>query len=355
MTLQKVCAFLNSTSLQSLRIESMSLDFSRPVSPGNAVRALAVDHGLFPEEYPRGNERSLATVLNHLELTLMVAPERWHALEPILTRLAADFPAREREITQQWMADMWPLVTPSTFDATSMMDVDSDFSIGGQPIDGLRPPQPMEDLRRARTQMLALLDDLDKSAKKQALGQWVREVCGSGLPAHEQALLIGEFALQVRDLEPSEVAESAWRLCLDGLAGIAQSLPRDPALNGLLQQIAGAFPVLRTVRYPNNPMIAIAECCHRMGQAGYPGVVSALYLTAASQMAASLEQGAKDCSLAFGNLLRYIKQGIEAGDEVPMQVIEVLDPAVAGWTERHGGSVQEAWREFLRLIPGAAR
>ena len=183
----------------------------------------------------------------------------------------ADFPAREREITKQWMADMWPLVIPSTFDATSMMDVDSDFSIGGQPIDGLRPPQPMEDLRRACTQMLALLDGLDKSAKKQMLGQWVREVCGSGLPAHGQALLIGEFALQVRDLEPSEVAESAWRLCLDGLAGIAQSLPRDLVLNGLLQQIAGAFPVLRTVRYPNNPMIAIAECCHRMGTGGIPG------------------------------------------------------------------------------------
>lgn len=321
----------------------MSLDFLSPMIPGNAVRTLAVDHGLFPEEYPRGDERSLATVLNDLELLLMVAPERWHALESDLTRLADDFPARERETTRQWVASMWPLLTPSTLEATSMVDGDSDFSIGGF---GSSPQ--MEDLRRARSRAMASLDDLSKNEKKQVLWQWLDDVCASGLSAHEQARLIGELAPQVSGLEPIEVMESAWERCLDGLAAIANRQPHDQVLSERLLQVVGTLPVLQKVRYPNNPMVFLAGCREQMRLAGYPEVVSALYQTAARQMAASMDQNAEKSHIAFGNLLRQIGLGINAGDGIPLrQMKAVLDPAIARWTERHGHAVQTAWEAFL--------
>lgn len=347
---QKVCAFLNSTSFPSLRIESTSMSFLQPVSPGHAIRALAVDHGLFPETYPRGNECSFATVLNDLELMFMLAPQEWRALAQDLTGLAADFPAREREIISQWVDSMWLLVTPSTFDATSQVDGVSDFSIGGQPIDGLGLSQPMEDLRRARFRMVASLDDLNRNERKQAIGQWLNEVCASGLPAHEQARLIGEFVPQVRGLEPAEVVESAWGQCLHGLAAIAKRQPHDPALNAHLLQIADTFPVLQKLRYPNNPMALLAEYREQMGQSGYPQVVAALYQVAARQMAATLDQNVEGISPAFNNLLRQIAQSMDAGDGVPLsQMSAVLDPAIARWTERHGHSVQTAWEAFVDL------
>jgi len=324
------------------------MSFLQPASPGNAIRELAVNHGLFPEDYPRGNECSFATVLNDLELMLMLAPQLWRALEPNLTRLAADFPAGEREITRQWVDSMWSLVTPSTFDATSLVEGVSDFSIGGPPIDGLGLSQPMEDLRRARSQMVASLDGLNRTEKKQALGQWLNEVCASGLPAHEQARLIGEFVPLVRGLEPAEVVESAWGECLYGLTAIAKRQPHDPALNEQLLQIADGLPVLQKLRYPNNPIALLAGCREQMVQSRYPQVVSALYLAAARQIAANLNQNVEGIYPAFNNLLRQIVRGMDAGDRVPLlQMSAVLDPAIARWTERHGNSVQAAWEVFL--------
>lgn len=329
----------------------MSLEFLSSNHSGNAVRDLAVRLGLLPTSYPR--ESQLGTVLGHVEheLERREFAARWQFASSLQPVARQGFNAADRQALQDWWDTTRLGFTPMMSEATFTVDDHSDLQARLQQVDGFDENAvavQVDDLRRARSRIVASLDDLNRNERKQAVAQWLNAVGASDLPAHEQARLIGEFASLVPGLEPAEVVESAWNQCLCGLAAIAQRQPRDQALNGQLLQIAEAFPVLQKVRYPNNPLVFLAECREQMGQAGYPEVVSALYLTAARQMVASLDQGAEQSHLAFGNLLRQMDQGINAGDGIPLpQVRAALDPAVARWTERRGYSVQTMWEAFL--------
>lgn len=325
----------------------MSLEFLSSNHSGNAVRDLAVRLGLLPTSYPR--ESQLGTVLGHVEheLERREFAARWQfatSLQPVARQ---GFNAADRQALQDWWDTTRLGFTPMMSKATFTVDDPTDLQARLQQVDGFDENAvavQMDDLRRARGRIVASLDDLKKNEKKQVLWQWLDDVCASGLPAHEQARLIGEFAPHMRGLEPTEVVESAWNHCLGGLTAIAQRLPRDRALNEQLLQIVETFPVLQKVRYPNNPLVILAECREQMGRAGYPEVVSALYLTAARQVAASLHQDAEQSHPAFSNLLRQIEQGVNAGDGIPLQQMRaVLDPVIA----RSGHAVRTAWEAFL--------
>lgn len=342
---------MNPIDSQGLRIESMSLEFLSAYHSGNVLRDLAVQQGLLPDTYPQSVR--LGTVLGHVEHELerrdLVA--RWQFAANLQAVANQRFNAADRQALQDWWDTSRLGCASITIKVILTVDDNDDHLARLQRVEdfderGVRPL--LEDLRRARSRMIASLDDWGKNEKKQAVGQWLNEVCASGLPPHEQAGLIGEFAPQVHGLEPREVAEYAWNQCLYGLAGIAARQPYDQTLNERLLQIAETFPVLQKVRYPNNPIVALAQVREQMGQAGYPQVVSALYQTAARQGVASLDQNAKESHLAFGNLLRQIEQSITAGNGVPLpQMRAVLDPAIARWTERNGYSLQTAWGAFL--------
>jgi len=224
------------------------------------------------------------------------------------------------------------------------IETEDTFTVGDHDVSPV-----MAQLQRELGRVFASLDDLGRFEKKQMLGKWVGDVHASGLQTHQQALLIEAFSVRVRDLEPAEVKESAWNLCVGGLATMAGAHPGDQVLNDRLRQIAETLPMLPKLRYTNNPLVALAQCREAMRVTGYPQVVSALYLTAARQMATSLTQEAKECGRAFNLLLDQICRGRAAGDEIPMrQIGEVLGPAVEVWTSRNGGSMSTDWRAFLR-------
>lgn len=142
--------------------------------------------------------------------------------------------------------------------------------------------------------------------------------------------MIEAFSVRVRDLEPAEVKESAWSLCVGSLEAMARGLPGDPVLNDRLLQIVARLPVLPKLRYTNNPHVALAQCRQEMRAAGYPQAVSALYLAAARQLVTSLEQGANECHLAVSHLRDQIRQGRTQGDEIPAPQMEgILGPVLA--------------------------
>lgn len=311
----------------------------------------------------------------------MNAPATWEAFEAELRSLTAQArDPRDEQVIRRWMDRMWQFLTESTVRATSMVGDDSElfilpqmdsmserlrpFSdearsmvhedidplIGLQRSSGFGPLPQTVDPQQALSRLIASLDILGNQDRKEAVRQWVRTVLESVLPAHEQARLIGEFAPQVRGLKSVDVAESVWRLCLEGLAEIAARHRDDPALNERLLQIVETFPTLDRVRYPNNALLALVECRRGMRGSGYPQVVCALYLTAASQMAACLRQDAQRCSFALDNLLEQIRAGLDAGQRIPLQqIVEVLEPAIDDWAVRNSGAtLPERWRAFVR-------
>jgi hypothetical protein len=303
-------------------------------SPGDAVRALAVEHSLLPESYPRGD--SLAAVLSRVDLSLFSAPDRWPEFGSSLTRLAAqNFGPEDAQTVGQWVDFIWASLTPST---GCTMLVDEDDSLLFIPMVDVHIHQleesetlsRMDDLRQKRRDMLASVDDMANSRKKQVLLQWVSDVHASGLQAHQRALLIEEFSARLHNLEPAEVKESAWNLCIGSVEKMASADLFDPVLNDGLLQLVATLPVLTQLRYTNNPHVALAQCRETMREAGYPQVVSALYLAAARQLVTSLAQEAKQCHLAVSHLGAQIRYGKTRGDQIPVpQMVEILGPVLA--------------------------
>lgn len=116
----------------------------------------------------------------------------------------------------------------------------------------------------------------------------------SSLQARQKAVLIGEFSARVHDLDPAEVRESAWYLCIESFEKMVSPGLFDPVLNDRLLQLVAALPVLTRLRYSTNPHVALAQCRKEMREAKYPQVVSALYLADARQLVTSGKQNAKD-------------------------------------------------------------
>lgn len=327
----------------------MSDEFLR--SPGDAVRGLAIEHQLLPEDYPRGT--SLTAVLRHVDLSLLSALDVWPAFEPALTRLAAqEFGHQDAQTVRQWVDLIWVSLTPSTH-FTTMSDgddselfiprevhIDDSSSLLVEPmsmLDGYSRQleesetlSRMDDLRGQRSQMFASVDDLHRSDKKQVLWQWVNDVHISGLQPHQKAILIEEFCARVHSLDPAEVKESGWNLCIGSFEKMACPERFDPVLNDRLLQLVATLPVLTRLRYTNNPHVALAQCREKMREAKYPQVVSALYLADALQLVTSVKRDANDYHLSVDKLCRQIHQGRTQGDEIPtLQMEGILGPVLA--------------------------
>lgn len=356
---------MNSIQFQQVRNDSMRFELLSQLHPGNAVRDVAVQHGLLFEGYPK--DVALTAVLWDVDAALQPCDPSQRQLVLSQLKSLSDnqrLHAEDRQAIAQWLLKAergaMPSVPSDLLATLHMINVGWTMQLdraqrSHDQVEALLKAvkdqaQSSHELSRQRGLISNALFTLDyEKAKEAKLEEMVRDVHASDLPPSDQATLLGELSNKVVRLKPAKLAASGWQSCLRGLACIAEAHPADRALSARLRDVVHALLPLEGVRYPSNPMIELQSCRLRMNQAGYPEVAMALYVTAAAQMASVMKKPVDGCVLAFSELLRQITEAAEAGHRVPLdQVKDVLAPAIRAWPEQDStGRVTTRWRDFL--------
>lgn len=151
----------------------MSLEFLPLRHSGDAVREIAVQHGLLPIHYPQGDP--IGTVLGHVEheLERRGIEARWQfatSLQPVAWQW---FNAQDRQLLQEWWEGTRMGFTP--------IETEDTFTVGDHEVSPV-----MAQLQRELGLVFASLDDLGGFEKKQMLRKWAGDVHASGLQTHQQ-------------------------------------------------------------------------------------------------------------------------------------------------------------------------